>query len=302
MNTQKTLLLAALLALTPAHAQPGATRITAPTDSAGMLLHGVIAPRHQVMIAAPLDGTLLTINRDEGAFVRQGEILARLDDRVPRAAVAAARTNAERTSSFELAEIDLAAADNALKRIMSAVDTGASSIIDLEDARARADSARAALRSAEEEQSTARRNLELEEARLDQFTLRAPFDGVVVRHIASPGQMLSSSQEILLFVSLDELETELHMPLAWYNHLEPGDRVRFHAEAPVNNQLLGTVRTIEPMIDPATATFRTRFTIDTTTRHVPVGTRLRPLLDEAGLPIVEHHANTPEATHANATP
>ena len=297
MPSLRSILTITLLAATPVHAG-GRDLVSVSHDAphamatADRLLHGVVRPQREVAIAPVIDGQLGTISVEEGQVVRAGDELARLDDRVARALVDAARAAAERTAPLEIAQSELAVADTMLKRLRSTTSMGATSTATYEEALARARKARAACDAATEEMLQAQRALELEQARYGQHIMRAPFDGIVVRISAESGQMLMTKDEVLLLVSLEALETEIHLPVSWYGRITRGDRLSFQPASPMAALVTGTVRTVEPMIDPATHTFRVRFDIHNTERRIPAGLTVRPLLDTLE-PDPSQHAGPP---------
>src|SRR5690606_2890869 len=66
---------------------------------------GVVEPIRQVAVNSQLSGALLSVNVEEGGEVREGQLLARMDDRELRAQLAAAEAAFEvARAAFERAE------------------------------------------------------------------------------------------------------------------------------------------------------------------------------------------------------
>jgi RND family efflux transporter MFP subunit len=146
------------------------TRVLALRDSGSLLVaDGVIEASRQAIVASQLAGRVLAWQADAGDAVRAGQLLARIDAREAREAVAAARAR-------------LTQADAALARLRDLEARRFVSGAALDQAIAERDSALAALRAAE--------------ATAGHAELRAPFAGIVaIRHVevgdmALPGHPL----------------------------------------------------------------------------------------------------------------
>jgi RND family efflux transporter MFP subunit len=238
-------------------------------------LPGVAVPRRQVTMSSPLEGMLMRLHVTEGQHVEADQVLAVMDDRVARAAVAAARAAAERTAPIELARQELLFSRNLLERLQKLRNMKAGSDFEVLEARTRVEKARATLLSAQEEQRLAAERLELELARLETRSLRAPFAGQVLRVDAVPGTTLTRDDELLTLVHLTELEVELHVSLELFNQLETGETYRLRASAPVNRVVDGQLVFAAPMVDAATRTYRCVFTIDNRELQLPAGFSVR---------------------------
>jgi len=236
---------------------------------------GIARPYQRATMSAPLPGMLVEVTVKPGDQVKSGEILAVLDNRVASAAVDAARAAANRTGEIEHAKHALSLARSFLARQAALQEARAGADFELEQARTRRDQAEAELASALESQVQARRNLELEEARLEAHNIRAPFHGQVIRLQTTVGTMLEPSDDVLTIASLDFLEAELHVSLELFGELVVGRSYRLWAFAPVNGPVQAELTHTSPLIDSASDTFRCLFTVDNRDRHLPAGFGVR---------------------------
>ena len=211
----------------------------------------------------------------DGEHVETGQILAVMDNRIARAAVHAARAAADRTAEIEHSKHALALARSLFARQSVLQDAQAGAEFELDQARAQRDQAEATLAAALETQLQAKRNLELEELRLESHSIRAPFDGLIVRINATVGTTLTPSDKLLTIVCLDSLEAEMYLPLQLFGELQAGKSYRLWAFAPVNRSVQARLTHVSPMIDPASKTFRCVFTIDNRDHHLPAGFGVR---------------------------
>lgn len=158
-----------------------------------------------VMIAARADGVVESVDAKQGDKVAKGQVLARLDPRAARIAVATAKAGVAQAEA-QLAElkVSLQQATQQAPRLAEAARAGAAT----GEAAARARDAVATLKArqaaAEAALDAARQGLAGAELGLDATTLRAPVAGTVVaRHLAL-GQTVSVGSGQPLFELLPE--------------------------------------------------------------------------------------------------
>jgi len=238
-------------------------------------LRGLVRPSKQVKLNAPLDGRVETISVVEGQHVEAGAELARMDDAIQKAVVAAARMRAADDAQIRRQKLLLEEADIQLERMVELEKTGAAQEWELRRQRLQRDANAAALDAAKNEKQLAEQNVRLEEAKLERYSILAPFDGMVVRIDTEAGASLTNRDTILTFFQMDPLEAVLFLPVELYGKLKPGRDYTFIAEEPVNTELTGKLKTIEPVVDAASRTFRCIFTIENPEKKLPAGFTVR---------------------------
>ncbi len=199
--------------------------------AAEVLGTGTLEARTSAVVGPKMSGLILRVGADEGDRVEAGDLLIQLEDRDVRQQVgvadserAAAAAAVERLRASTLrAEAVAKQARADLERTRELVRGNVASAKDLEkasEATAIADaehaSAVAGLRETEKRLLAAERGLEVQRARLDDTTIEAPFDALVVRRDRDPGDVVTAGSSILRIVSTDEMwitawvdETEL---------------------------------------------------------------------------------------------
>lgn len=262
-------------------------------------LPGIVEPKQQVTLEAPLDGVLMTVEVQEGTLVREGELLALMDNRIAQAAVRSAQVAAERQAAMERANNDLEMAERYLQRVTEAAE--AASEVELDRARGSVEQAKIALSDAQEQVRVAKSHLDLERARLATHELRAPFDGRILDVEGSKGQSLTRSEPILTLANLKTLRVELYVPLAWYGKLELGQSCTLRADEPVGRDLNAVLVATQPVIDSGTRTFRCTFEIDNTTEQWPAGFIVRLVQpSEVGISTAETNTESLRSTWRRA--
>ena len=166
---------------------------------------GELDPEAKVDVSAEVSARILELPFREGATVRQGEVLVKLDDRDLQASLQAqmARRDGERfrlrSEQERLASptSQLANAKAALERQESLFKTGDVSRAALDDAIARVQDIEAQIASAREglsviESSLAAAEADIERARelLKRTTISAPIDGQITELNAEPGELV----------------------------------------------------------------------------------------------------------------
>jgi membrane fusion protein (multidrug efflux system) len=201
-------------------------------------------PGLDVKLGALTAGRLLELKKGEGDAVKAGELLARIDPAPLLAQVEQAKA--------QLAQAK-AQADNAglkLSRTTRAVTAGVAARQEQEDAQLGNSQADGAVRAAQGAVSAA-------ENQLARSELRAPFDGLIARVFAQPGEPVDAGKIVLEVARTQELELRAAVPA------ESAARLRNGQTAQVTTpgvQALARVIAVAPVIDAATgsATVRLR--------------------------------------------
>jgi HlyD family secretion protein len=237
--------------------------------------HGLAQPSLRSTLSAPIQGVLLEVKVAEGEWVEKGQILAVMDNRVALAAVKMAHVAADQTASIDHAKYELSLAESLLARLTRLDQAHAGAQYELEEARVRRDQAKASIRNAVQQKSLAVQKLEMERARLESHNIRAPFSGRILSLNATAGNTMTSADDLLTLVSLNSIEAELHLPLRLFRLLQEGKSYRLRGQAPVDREIRGRLTYAAPVIDSATGTFRTVFTIDNHDHSLPAGFAVR---------------------------
>jgi RND family efflux transporter MFP subunit len=172
--------------------------------------HGVLEPVTRARLAFQSPGVLATRPAAMGQFVRQGELLATLDNPElgPAQRAAAARLQEA------LTQRDQAARD--LARLRSLVQSGAIGEEQVEQKVAGLESLQATVAQAEADLAGTRQ-------RLEDATLLAPFDGVVSMTLVEPGEFVPAGQAVMALGGLDRLEVRVLLPASLVSALKGGD-------------------------------------------------------------------------------
>jgi RND family efflux transporter MFP subunit len=237
-------------------------------------LPGATHPTRRATLGVPFDSMLTEISVVEGQRVREGEVIAVLDNRVAREALRIAEIETLHTASVERARAVLERAEESLRRAETARESGAMGPERLSEARHRRDLAAADVRFAEEVLEKAHAQYTLAKARLEEHLIRAPFGGVVARVHADPGEVLSPGEPVAEVIDADSVLVDLYVPSGEAITLRAGDRVALALADPIGAVAVGVVRYAEPRVDPTSRTTRVVFAFEAPDRSIPAGVQV----------------------------
>ena len=228
---------------------------------------GYVTARRRATVSSKITGKVVQVNIEEGMAVREGQILARLDDETQRASVALAEAQAEAARrNVNESEVRLNEARINLARLTKLVGVGYSTAAEVDAARAAADSLEARIRAAREQVRVVERQIALERTNLDSTIIRAPFAGVVISKDAQPGEMVSpvsagggfTRTGIGTIVDMASLEIEVDVNESYINRVKPEQAVTAVLDAYPEWQIPARVITTIPSADRQKATVLVR--------------------------------------------
>ena len=241
------------------------------SDGAVLNASGYVVARRLATVSSKVTGRILEVLFEEGAAVRENQVLARLDPATARAehGVAASALEAARRNLREI-EVRLADAKRTLARNQSLVERRlvSQSVLDASGAEVAALEAR--LEAAGAEVDVARSRLALAAQALDDLEIRAPFAGVVISKDAQPGETVSPMSAgggytrtgIATIVDMDSREIEVDVNEAYINRVSAQQRVEAMLDAYPDWTIPGHVISIVPTADRQKATVRVRIAFD----------------------------------------
>lgn len=228
---------------------------------------GYVVARRQATVAAEVTGKLIEVLVEEGLAVEQGQVLARLDDATEQAQMelARARLAAARSALAEI-EAQLANARRTLERQRELRRRELASQSELDRAETDVDAFEARLASQREQIKVADRELSLQQQRIQELTIRAPFSGIVIARAAQAGEMVSpisagggfTRTGICTIVDMDSLEIEVDVNEAYIDRVETGQPVVARLDAYPDWEIPARVKAVVPAADRQKATVRVR--------------------------------------------
>lgn len=181
---------------------------------------GTLEARVRATVSSKIAGRIAEIRADQGDRVSKGTPLVRLDDAELQQQVAIAQANLATAEAaimraqaargranvlVDQARRELTRDQQLYNRSALSRETLDRSDEALQVANASLTEAEASLTQAERDRVAAERTLDYQRARLDDTTILAPFDGLIVRRERDPGDVVVPGGSILTLVSTEEL-------------------------------------------------------------------------------------------------
>jgi membrane fusion protein, multidrug efflux system len=180
-------------------------------------------------VVAKTGGVLLKLLVEEGDAVRQGQVLARLDDASPRLSLAKVE------ATLRKLEADYRRADEMFSKKLLSLEEHDKIKFDLDNQRAAHDLAR---------------------LELSYTQVVAPIDGVIGKRMVKEGNLIQINQPLFHIVDFDPLLGVLNVPERELNTLKPGQPVSLLVDALPGQHFPGLIERVSPVVESASGTFR----------------------------------------------
>lgn len=185
---------------------------------------GTLRANEQVNIVSEIAGIVEKIDFEEGAPVRKGDLLLKIND-------------TELQAQRDRVNFRLRLAESREKRQRELRDQGVVSEQDYD--------------VASNELNVLRADLRVVEAQLEKTEIRAPFTGIIGLRQVSEGSLLSPQTRITTLQDLDPIKMDFTLPEKYVGRVKPGDKVSFQVKGSGRSRE-ATIYAVEPVIDPET--------------------------------------------------
>ena len=237
------------------------------TQAAVLNASGYVTARRRATVSSKITGKVVEVDVEEGKNVVQGQVLARLDDSTPKAALALAEAQAEAARrGLRENEVRLEQARLAERRAAQLLEDRIVSQSQLDQAKADADSIDAHIAALKEQIHVTERQIEVEQTDLTNYVIRAPFSGVAISKDAQPGEMVSpvsagggfTRTGICTIVDMKSLEIEVDVNESYISRVNPAQDVDAVLDAYPDWHIPAHVITLVPTADRQKATVLVR--------------------------------------------
>jgi RND family efflux transporter MFP subunit len=238
---------------------------------------GYVVARRAANCGAKVTGRVVDLSFEEGVRVKEGDVLARLDDsdaltslNLAKAQLAVAR------SAIEQIKVQSDLAERTLVRETALAQTKVETDLGFDQAKANAAGLKAQLKLQEAQIVSAQRQVEVLQAQEDDYTIRAAFSGVVTSKDAQPGEMISplatpggfNRTGLCTIVDPNSLEIEVEVNEGHLNKVTPGQPVVATLDAYPDWPIQATVFTIIPTADRNKGTVKVRIKFNSRDPHI----------------------------------
>jgi RND family efflux transporter MFP subunit len=269
------LLSAAVWRLTPPSGVSVRTVVARETAGGGertvLNASGYVTERRQATVSSKVTGKVVEILVEEGMKVKEGQVLARLDDTNVRTSLRVAEAQFESAKkALDETRALLKQAELTWHRTIELAKANIAPQADLDHTEWDAKSLQARLDRQEVDVTVAQRQVEFWQQQMEDMVIRAPFDGIVTSKDAQPGEMVSpvsagggfTRTGICTIVDMNSLEIEIDVNESYINRVEPGQPVEATLDAYPDWKTPCKVIAIIPTADRQKSTVKVRVGFD----------------------------------------
>lgn len=218
---------------------------------------GVIAPHHEVELAASSDGVIVEIPVQEGQEVAEGQVLARMQ---------ANKETAEAEyykQLFEIRSADIAPSKKLFQDGVLSKEKWDEKLMDFKQAET---------------------TYKVAQQKLDDKTIKAPVAGVILRRYKDCGESIKNLEPFMRIVSINKLYANAFLEGKTLSRVTRGQRAKIIVPSHDNATFEGVVEIVDPVIDRASGTFRVKILLENPNRQIPSGAACTVELVEAAKP------------------
>jgi RND family efflux transporter MFP subunit len=227
---------------------------------------GYVVAQRKAAVSSKATGRIENLYVEEGRFVKEGEIIAQLENRDLEATLEEAKANLRvARATLKNAEAELDDATLNYDRYKALKKTGAVSEQAFDSVEARFKKARAMETSARFTVDRSEHNAKVAEVNLDYSLIRAPFDGVILSKNADKGEVvapfgasLNAKAAVATMADLNSLMVEVDVAESSLEKVKVGGAAEIRLDALPGDRFPGAVHMIVPTADRSKATVLTK--------------------------------------------
>jgi HlyD family secretion protein len=202
-----------------------------------------------VQVGSQVSGSIDSLYADFNSIVKKGQVLARLEQSLFRAAIEQAQANLDRAQAdHERVRVTLTDAETKLQRARQLADRQLIPANQLADAEVAKATAEAQLRSSAASVTQARASLEQAQVNLSKTVIRSPIDGIVISRNVDVGQTVAASLSaptlFVLAADLTQMQLNANIDESDLGAINSGQSVRFTVDAYPGDTFAGVVKQV----------------------------------------------------------
>lgn len=198
---------------------------------APLQVEGLVLPFREVKLGSPVDAVVREIKVKEGDWVKQGQVLALLYSPVEM-------LEAKRSEKvLQKAEFDWRGNERLLKDKIVSGDKALASKLEYEVALIESQRALALV---------------------DEKTLKAPWDGQIIRQFKEEGETVTRIQEVFQLINYSKVFAQLFLEAAYLPKITEGQAVKVRVPLLSGHEYDATVHFVDPVVDAGSGLFRVK--------------------------------------------
>lgn len=197
---------------------------------------------NEALVASRATGIVVSLVVEEGDYVKEGQILAKLDDEQLNIELAQTK------SQLDKLEADFARSLGLFeKKLISQEQHDA----------------------VRYERDRLQASYDLKSLQLSQTRITSPISGVISKRLIKLGNLVSTNQEVFQVTNMNRMRAIMHVPEHELGKMKAGQDVMVKADALPGNDFKGKVGLISPIIDPSTGTVKVTIEVESSRNLKP---------------------------------
>jgi len=209
-----------------------------------LVLPGETEAWQDVRVAADMAGRVEWIGPKEGQAVKEGDLIAKIDVAVLKAAM-------------DRAEAALKLAEDLYQRRYKLFERN---IINQEE-----------LDKSQTERTLARANFRQMQIEYERGFLKAPLTGMVNHLFVDEGEFVDKGKPFVDLVNVDKIKINVNVPELDVRYLKSGQKTMVRVDAFPDRELMGLIDFVAYKADPATKTFHVKVIVDNSSHDIRPG-------------------------------
>ena len=226
-----------------------------------------------ISLSARTPGVLEEVLVEKGQRVAKGDVIARTDGSMERAAQKILQTRAASTAVIDQQKARLDFAKAQLDRAEQLAKQNAQSAVKVEELRYELALAATQLQQAEADRASALAEAARAEIAVENTNIRAPVAGVITEVSLSAGEYMTADRHVAILAQTDPIHVDAFLPAEEFTKVRPGLPVVIHPELPAGSSIEGTILSVDPLFDAASRTFGIRVALPNADNAIVGGQR-----------------------------
>lgn len=238
------------------------TTATAADDQwTGQVLDGILRPYRSVEVAATQFDRLSELHVVQGQRVEKSQLLAEVCSTETEYELRIARLEADAHGRLDQASAEVTLHEKKVATLAEMVASGAANVLEFHRAEADLRIMRARLQNERENLTVAAVQADRLTAKLNDYAVRAPFAGVVVKTHYEEGEYVSpSSPAIVTLQDVSRLKATFSIDETEISHYRVGQKIRL--QLPDNRVVEGRIEFLPPIADADSGWFMVEVSVD----------------------------------------
>lgn len=210
-----------------------------------------------VTVIARLNALISQLAVEEGHVVREGQLLARLDDREVRNELSQAEIAVSQAEvAVQQARVRAQLSEANFERAQSLFDQKLTSRQDFDQALLTNRTDALALENSQRQLEAAQARLEAAKLQMDYTSIVSPITGVITQRLVDVGSRVNPGESVFQVQEFPPLWARIHVPERALPQLRIGQPARLKVETYPDHEFTGVIKMISPTVDANTGTVR----------------------------------------------